>query len=208
MKSVDIKDLNYQIDTITMETVEIAPVLYAQFTEMVKKIAPQVTKKRSFMTLLNAQRFIEQTVFIGEDKKRYKLDAASLMKLSIPVSRRLLPLLAEDEGTPGKIVKEGDGVSSPIIYKLGTPIKTAEGKLIEELEFFAQTYGEIEDLLSEDLMHNQVMVLISKLARPVASTLQALPGWAVEQITMADGMTLGNKVLPGFLGSGTTSSEE
>jgi hypothetical protein len=103
---------------------------------------------------------------------------------------------------PGKIVRDGDGIDKAIVYELGTPISVGQGKPpIKELEFQASTYGDVEDVLAVDAPIQQAAVLISTVAKPLGTSLSLLPSWAVNLVTVADGVTISNHVLPRFLGS-------
>jgi hypothetical protein len=72
---------------------------------------------------------------------------------------------------------------------------------IEELEFQAKTYGDIEAVLAENDGGLQSLLFIENLAKPITSNLklQALPSWAVNQITPVDGLFIANTVMPRFL---------
>ena len=54
--------------------------------------------------------------------------------MPIPNAQLLTKHLDADEGEVGKIIKEGDGVSSSIVYQLGTPIPVTGKNLITEPE--------------------------------------------------------------------------
>jgi hypothetical protein len=110
--------------------------------------------------------------------------------------------LDDGEGPPGKIVRDGNGIDTAIVYELGTPIALGQGKgHIKELEFQASTYGDIEDVLAIDYQMQQALTLIATLAKPLGTSLSLLPSWAVNQITITDGFLISNQVLTRFLGS-------
>lgn len=100
----------------------------------------------------------------------------------------------------GELLSDGDGIGSPVLYRLGTPIKTSTGD-ISELEFTARTLGDIEDVLAADRRTDQVLELIRTCAKPIGAQegLLALPSWGAEQITLTDGLILMDQVLPRFL---------
>jgi hypothetical protein len=101
----------------------------------------------------------------------------------------------------GRVIRSGDGVDTAIGYELGTPIPTGQGKPpITELEFLAPTLGDIEDVLTAVSGMDQTLQLIKSVAKPVHTSLQALPTWAIDQITVTDGVSIAQKVLPYFLG--------
>ncbi|QIW87518.1 tail assembly chaperone [Agrobacterium phage OLIVR4] len=72
---------------------------------------------------------------------------------------------------------------------------------ITELEFHAKTYGDIEAVFAEDNAAEQTILFIENIAKPITSNLklQALPSWAVDQITPNDGIFISRFVLPRFL---------
>ena len=97
------------------------------------------------------------------------------------------------------MVKEGDGCTSSIIYKLGTPIPMNNGAgAITEVEILAETYGAVENIsVAASDMDKTVEIL--KIASPVGiDGLMTLPGWAQDQITVGDGIALMQDVLPNF----------
>lgn len=128
-------------------------------------------------------------------------DAAALLQLPIKLARRIRAAFAEPDSKGGKIVDpNADGITSPIIYVLGTPIPTDKGE-IKELEFQASTLGEVEDVLYRTNSHEQALALIRTVAVPLGqeTTLMTMPAWAVDLISIADGVTIAQEVLPRFL---------
>jgi hypothetical protein len=119
---------------------------------------------------------------------------------------RLEALLWADKQADGEIVREGDGATTPIVVRLGTPIKLAgasgtDDAVIEELEFRAQTLAHFEEVMAQDRESDQTLALIRTCAKPVMATdegLHVLPSWAVDQISISDGLTIQKKVLPVF----------
>jgi hypothetical protein len=125
-----------------------------------------------------------------------------VLKLPIPSVRTITARLDDGEGVAGRIVREGDGIDKAIVYELGTPIPVGQGKPpVKELEFQASTYGDIEDVLALEVQVQQALVLITTVAKPLVTSLSLLPSWAVQQITLADGVTISRDVLSRFLGS-------
>jgi hypothetical protein len=118
------------------------------------------------------------------------------------VASAIIKVLDKDQGPLGKVISQGDGCTTSIVYKLGTPfgMKNAAGEamMIEELEFMAETYGEVEDILACDNELAKAGALITKLGKPVNSKLSILPGWALDRLTVADGVQIMRLVLPSF----------
>jgi hypothetical protein len=127
-------------------------------------------------------------------------------QMPIPDARLLSTHLDDDEGEAGKIIRDGDGISSSIVYELGRPIPVQGKEPITELEFLAQTYGDIEDVMAASDGLAQTALLISTIAKPPG--MLALPSWALNHITVADGVTIGKLVTSRFLGLPDESQTE
>jgi hypothetical protein len=125
-----------------------------------------------------------------------------ISQMPIPDARKIIAQLDTDEGLPGRIISDCDGIDKSIVYELGTPIPTGQGKEpIRELEFHARTYGEIEDVLAADSPLSQAAKLVETIAKPLGTTLSALPSWALNLISVSDGLAISRDILPRFLGS-------
>jgi hypothetical protein len=155
--------------------------------------------KGTFETNLKRLR-LKDLRYIG-DGKPVTMTEADVKMLPIPVARKLIKALdTTDSEKVGKVVREGDGISTAIGFELGKPIEFQAGKeSIKEIEFLATTYGEIEDALCTTDPLEQILALLRTVAKPVHGTLSALPSSAIEQISLADGVTLARDVLPRFL---------
>jgi len=155
----------------------------------------------TFEAKLRRNRLVKQVVFyIGNAV--VQVLPGDLLRMPIPVARKLIDRLDEADGPAGKIVRKGDGISEAIVYELGTPISGGQGRQpIKELEFLATTYGDVEDIMSGQTGLQQALLLVTTIAKPLNSNLQQLPSWAVNQITATDGLAISNDVLPFFLGS-------
>lgn len=152
-------------------------------------------------TNLQRERIINQTHFC-EGGNRLTPALSDIMQLPIPVAKSIIAALDKGNGKMGKVLAEGDGVTSAVIYELGTPIKMTDSQkkeiVIKEIEFKASTYGEVEDILSGDNSLTRTAELL-KIAAPVGvEGLTRLPGWAIDRITASDGTMIMNKVLPRF----------
>jgi hypothetical protein len=181
------------IDTITVHPLTFVEMCDLWMTAVSSKLKPQ--------TALQRARIAYQTHF-ESGGKRIQIDDTSLARLPIPVAKSIIAALDIGQGTAGTVANDGDGVTSSVIYDLGTPIgmKTSKGEdqTIKSLEFQASTYGEVEDILAADNDMQRTLELIRRLARPVGSKLTQLPAWAVDKLTVADGVTIMLKVLPRF----------
>ena len=150
---------------------------------------------------LQRERIKKQAVFTA-GAEVVELNDVDLMQLPIRVTKAIIASLDIDEGTAGKIVISGDGATSPIVYKLGTPfvMKNAAGDVtVSELEFLAKTYGELEDVLVADSSLAKAAALVTRIAKPIeVPSLMQLPGWMIDRLTIADGFTIMKEVLPLF----------
>jgi hypothetical protein len=131
-----------------------------------------------------------------------------VLKLPIPATRTILARLDSEESKPGKITRDGDGIEQAIVFELGTPIPVQGKEPIRELEFFAKTYGDIEDVMAAPDTISQAATLIATIAKPLGSSLSLLPSWAAAQISVADGLLIAREILPRFLESPAESSSE
>lgn len=162
-----------------------------------------------------AQRRANQVRAFAADGARLELQPFELLQLPrmlyLAIMRGIEQAAAGE--VPGKVIQEGDGVDKPVVYQLGKPIdletrKGDDGKTetaqITELEFVAKTGLEIEDVLCEPHQVGQALSLIKNCARPIVAGgdagLMRLPDWALQQITVKDGIAITEKVLPTFLG--------
>lgn len=139
-----------------------------------------------------------------KENKEVPLTDQAIVQMPIPYAKKIIDLLSEEGGVAGKIIGDGDGVSSSLIYELGTPIvmrNNADETAIRELEFSANTFGDVEEIMAEPMIAEQTVAMIRLLAKPVGGeiNLMALPSWALDQITMADGTTIMELVRPRFL---------
>ncbi|UPT53292.1 hypothetical protein [Synechococcus phage Ssp-JY38] len=189
-----------------IDRIAVAPLLFVAFAKLWEDVsADTASRKGKALALMQRKRIVHQTHFMSGDK-RVLPDDAQIAQLPIPVARSIIAHLDDDQGTVGKLLNDGDGVATPVHYQLGTPIQLAakgDGKpqQISELEFKASTFGELEDVLATSGEVPQTAHLLRTIAKPVEiATLTSLPSWAVDRITVADGVTISNLVLPRFLG--------
>jgi hypothetical protein len=160
-----------------------------------------MTSPNTFEAKLRRNRLAKQVVFyVGNTI--VPVTPIDLLSMPIPVARVLIDKLDESDGKAGKIVRRGDGISEAIVYELGTPISGGQGRpQIKELEFLAQTYGDVEDIMAAGTGLQQALLLVTTIAKPLGTSLTQLPSWAVNQISSVDGLAISNDVLPFFLGS-------
>lgn len=163
----------------------------------------RVDRNASTSALMQRHRIKLQAQFMAGEQ-RIAPDAANIGQLPIRVAKQIVASLDEGEGPAGVLLNDADGISSPVHYKLGTPLKTQlNGKRVQitELEFQAKVYADIEDTLATEGELPRTVALLRKTATPVGEELSitSLPSWALDQITVGDGIAINNLVLPRFL---------
>lgn len=175
-------------------SITVAPLLFLPLCDMWSGLRSTGSKVRGE---LQRARIMHQTTFKAGDEV-VTPDAASLAKLPATVAKDIIAALDIGSGLPGLVTKKGDGSTTPIVYKLGTPIEMKQGEStvsITELEFMASTYGELEDVLAADTDAEKAKILIRDIAVPLGvKGLQRVPGWALDRITSADGIGVMNTV--------------
>lgn len=198
--SPDRLQITFPLDDVISDGAVIRPLSFSSFVECVLS-AQQMTQPASFEARLKRVRMLKQVSFFAGNAP-VPMTEAGLLRMPIPVARKILAQIDSGEGLAGKVLREGDGIEKAIVYELGTPIPVGQGKPpIKELEFHASTYGDIEDVLAVEMMLQQTLIMIQTIAKPLGTSLSLLPSWAVNAITVADGVIISQKVLPSFLES-------
>lgn len=174
---------------------------YDERSREMNKTLSDVLATKAF---LRARRNLQVKAF-DEKGAAVVLDTTLILQLPRSIFVRINDALDEDNGLPGEIIsKGGDGLDIPIIYKLGSPFSFKSDdseKIIEELEFIAKTGGDIEEVLCGTTSIDQTISLIRCCATPIGgdSGLQTLPSWMLDNLTLADGIEIMQKVLPIFV---------
>jgi hypothetical protein len=192
--------INFQLGDTLIDGVIIKPLSFSGFVECITA-AQMMSEPKVFEARLRRLRINKQvTYYSGNRVVAVTMD--NMLLMPIPAVRVITAHLDDEEGPQGKIVRDGDGIDKAIVYELGTPISLGKDKgSIKELEFHASTYGDIEDVIAVDMAIQQTLIMISTIAKPLGTTLSALPSWAVNQIAVTDGVLISRDVLPRFLGS-------
>lgn len=183
-----------------IDRIEVKPLSFLELASIWTKAGSRPGKRE---IAFQRERIVFQTHFMSSGN-RIIPEALHITALDLPVAKQILASLDLDQGTPGKILQDGDGSITTILYQLGTPLKAKTGKgedvAISELEFQASTYGEVEEVLAAENELMQAVALLKTVAKPVMTSgnLMALPGWALDRITPADGVTIMKKILPNF----------
>lgn len=182
------------IDGAFVDTLEIIPITFADFGRIYADT--RADQSGSFAARWNRHRMLHQ-IRHGGGKR---LDPLALLTMPIRTSRAVLAALSAGDGQPGEVITPGNGVDTPIVYRLGAPIAaTTDGEAapFTELEFSASTYGQVEEVLAGETEIDQTLALIRSVAVPPG--MMALPSWAADRIGVADGLEIMSKVLPSFL---------
>lgn len=170
------------------------------FAGMAQRARDSAKKDSNIATLFRSERIKSQVTFIDDKGGRHSIDSLGVLGLPIVLAKAILLNIDGDASAPiGEVVSEGDGISKAIRIRLGTPLEAVKDHKIEELEFFARTYGDLENVLIEDNAIEQSLALIKNVAKPVGGPLLTLPSAAISKITIQDGFFIMEKVLPGFL---------
>jgi hypothetical protein len=178
----------------------VKPLSFQSFADCISE-ATSMASTKSFESKLRRVRMVKQVTYYTNGTP-VPVSLEEVLMLRIPDAHKIVGLLDDGEGKAGKIIRDGDGIEKAITYELGTPIPMGAGKdPITELEFHAKTFGDIEDVMAGDNTIAQTALLISSIAKPLGTSLTALPSWALTAISVADGVTISRDVLPRFLGS-------
>lgn len=183
----------------TVTKARVAPLMFKKFADITREALNARGPKQKLEPLMLRARIRAQTTFLTASGDSIPVTQDALTTLPIVPSKLIVAALTFDEGTQGELLNAGDGISTPIHYKLGTPIKGANGKTISEIEFLAKQFSDVEDVLAADNALYQTVDLFEKVAKPVDGSMLALPSWAIDHITLADGTFVMNTILPRFL---------
>lgn len=179
--------------------VRVAPLKFKRFVDITRATLQERKGKQKLEPLMLRARIRAQCTFVTSAGKTILISQEQLTALPVPAAKAIVAALPEDEGETGELLNDGNGIDSPIHYRLGSPIKGANGKKIEEIEILCKTFGDLEDVLAGDQPLYQTLDLLAAVAKPVDGSMLALPSWALDEITLADGMFILNNVLPRFL---------
>lgn len=199
MKSVELTS-EVIIGGKNIDAITVHPIGFLDFASVVKDA--RAVRGVKFESALQRQRIISQAHFmIGSD--RVTPDQADILRIPSKIARAIIAELDSSlEVSEGDVLADGDGQVSPIHIRLGNPIKIKDGKgkttEIAELEFMAEFYGDIEDVLAAPDEISKAMLLIEKIAAPVGFPMPRLPAAVLGQISLADGVMIMQKVAPLF----------
>jgi hypothetical protein len=185
----------------------IAPIAFTTFVELALQSGGAKNSQAAFNSALLRHR----TKIVTDDGAHHDITPELLHVMPRPVAMPLVKFFDTEGAAPADetaeqkaerlakqpaVLNDGDGLTTPILVKLGTPLEAA-GKTISELEFMAKTYGDVESVLAETNELAQAVELIKSLAKPAG--MLALPSWAVDMVSVQDGMFIERTILPRFL---------
>src|SRR5262245_5843950 len=113
-------DLKFQVNGHSIDRVEIFPLTFKKFADFAILARSQGGK---FEVNLRRIRLMNSVRYVGGDET-ITMTPAEVQQLPIPVARTLIKALDKSDGEhQGKIVREGDGISTAIGWELADPIK-------------------------------------------------------------------------------------
>lgn len=199
--------ISFQLGDKLIDGATIRPLTFAAYADCIAQ-AHRMTQPAAFSARLLRVRMSRQVAY-HINGSIVPVTPEEVLRLPVPDFYKIVAGFDGDEGKPGKIVRDGDGIHQAITYELGTPIPSGnkEKSNIVELEFHAATYGDIEDILSADGPAAQTAILIKQVAKPLGDgvTLSRLTDAHFSHLTVADGTEISNVILPRFLGLGSGS---
>ena len=188
----------FELDGKSVSGFRIEPCSFRQFAKATEAAQSDATEFAKALTrhLIKAMVTVE-----FKDGNSRKIAESEVPALPVKEALEITNLVGTDQRQGGEVTGGGNGIDSPLLFKLGTPIKFQTG-VVKELEFRAQTFGDIEGVVALDNSVAQAVELIQKCATPLGKdiTLIALPDTALDAMAAEDGIAIIRDVLPGFLG--------
>lgn len=209
MITIETKDPRYNIDGQDVAKLEVSTIGFLAFCEAGSRAGSAAKNDSEVQKHLFRERIKQQVKAFDAAGKEIALTDVGILAMPLPYAMRLKKDINADPPSgvaQCEMLSAGDGMLSPIHVKLGSPLKGGGGKEIAEIEFQAQTLGQLEDFVAAGTDFEKTLALL-KVARPVGEdmTLLALPSWAIDQISLTDGAWLMEKVVPSFLFDQKTS---
>lgn len=194
-------DKPFEIKEVAVEKIEASPASFAEFIETAEaaRFTAEIEKVSGGVALLREQ-IARQAKAITANGDKVSLTPDVTLMMPRRYAGKLRDAVNSFDGLPGEIISGQDAIDAPVLYKLGRSIKVKEGS-ITELEFKAETYGAIEEVLAESGDMAQALKLIEICAKPVGKGIKAaqLHEAMMKQISLADGVFIQTEILPSFL---------
>lgn len=208
LAEIDTSDKPVKLKAGLVAKFKIYELSFSQFARTIteaSRTTSRTTTAKDFSRTQRGLRRAEQIKGFDAGGTEIKIEPDELLRLPRALYVRVMAALDAPSDKPkGEIVAPGDGADTPIIYRLGTGMKLSGAtgeQTVTDLEIIAKTGGDIEDVLIETGTVAQTLALLEHCATPLTKDLGliSLPSWALDQITMADGFEIMEKVLPSFL---------
>lgn len=196
-REITLQPGQFDIGGVPISRIVVEPISFVRFASVTGSIS--VSDVDDYAKTLTRKRIAEQAKAYTADGKSVPWNEPEILRLPIKAALDLIVRLDLDESEPGVVLNDGNGVTSPILYKLGKPLKTSNGEFTE-LEFQAKTFGDVETVISAFSAADRTLALLRTVAKPVSDSLkmQALPSWAIDAISLRDGNQIGREILPRF----------
>lgn len=184
---------------------EIKPLKFAAFVKLAEETNNITGGDRKKFSLLNRRARMKKQVTAYAGELALLLGDLEISQLPLTYGIQINKAIDEEGGESGILVNPNDSITAPTLYKLGTPIKfqqNSDGGEFSEIEFIARTFGDIEEIMAETGEPQQMLAALRTIAKPLGAsdTLLTMPSWAIDEITINDGFTMIEKVLPRFFG--------
>lgn len=209
MIEVKVNAPDYEINGKHITKFEVHPISFVRFAEIGSMATSMESTQHGIQKRIFRERLKTQVKAINGDGSSVTLDEGAVAKIPLSCAMQLknaiMHVLVQDKAEEPKLLsdKKADGISKAIHIRLGTPIKYKEGNVereIWELEFQAKTLSDIEDVIIADNKIDQAKAILA-IAKPIGPDIKltALPSWAIDQITMLDGLWIMSNAMGPFL---------
>ena len=202
---------SYIVGDAKISRMEVHPISFVAFAELASNVQratqgdDMAYAKRLFRSRIKAQ------VKAFNGASAVALDDILIGKMPVRLAMQVRNAITDanvdaSDDVP-KVLSQGDGVSAPIHIKLGRPINVGDGKTpLAELEIVARDLDQLEDAILAENKLEQVSAVL-KIAKPVSTDVKllSLPSWALDQISLQDGLWMMSAVLPRFFGEAESS---
>ena len=186
MKIEDLKP--FMLGDLEVTSVEVKTINYLTFM--------QATQGAGTQKEYNRRRVLSSVTFNGKE-----VTAEQYVLIPLPVAKAIFAVVNDGarNGPAGKVLTpDADGISTPILYKLGTPLKMKD-RQVEEIEIQGKTLGDVEDIVASENGMQQAVEILKRISTPVGvKGLTILPEALLIQLTVTDGLQIATEIAPRF----------
>lgn len=176
---------------------------FVEFAQTMLEGSKSAGTQKARLIQINRLRIAKQTTAYDATGKVVELDPLKISVMPWVYATKVKDALDDAMVTPGSgkfeilsdIKADGAGLLHPIHIKLGEPIKAQGGKDITEAEIQLKDLQSCEELLVVDNPLERAIAILNAAA-PIG--MQAMPSWAIDQISIDDGFAVVNQILPTF----------